>query len=111
MANYFSTKDIITSASTALEEINKELSGVSNASLFNKSVSDAINKAISNGKSLARHWKTVNTHMSLYQHHEKFPMAFFEKMDAELLHSLEKCGVHIYPDDRGTVTIKITYRW
>lgn len=111
MANYFSTNDIISSASTSLEAINKELSGVSNASVFNENVSKAINKAISNGKSLAQHWKAMNPDYPQYQYLEKFPMAFFENMDEELLTSLEKMGIHIFRNELDTATIKITYRW
>ena len=111
MANYFSTNDIIASASTALEEINKELSGVSNASLFNESVSKAIHSAISNGKSSAQHWKAINPQSTQYQYHEKFPVALFENMDKELLVSLEKMGIHIFLNELKTATIKVTYRW
>lgn len=111
MENYFSKEDILASATATLEEINVNLSGVCNPSKINKGISEAINQAIVNGQGMALHWKALNPQTHQYQHLGKFPSALFECMDTTLLESLQKRGIHIYNDETGSTTIKVTYTW
>lgn len=109
--DYFSKEDILASATATLEEINVNLSGVSNPSKLNKGISEAINQAIVNGQGMALHWKALNPQTHQFQFLDKFPSALFERMDTTLLESLQKRGIHIYQNELGGATIKVIYTW